>query len=125
MFRISRMSLKEGATNLREEMVRAASCRTKASSSARGVKKVDILGTSMLNFERDLVLWWTTASRQEEIQYQSLSSKLTVIIDELLDISKDICISLTSTVCHHVDGFVRNSIIWHRWLRVEHKWDSE
>lgn len=41
------MSLNEGATNRREEIARLWSCDLNASSRASGVKKVDIVGTSM------------------------------------------------------------------------------
>lgn len=48
-----------------------------------------------------------------------------MIINELLDISENIRISLTGGVCHHIDVLVSNSIVRYCWLGVEHEWDSE
>ena len=56
VFKMSLMSLNEGATNLRDEMARAASCTRKASSNARGVKKVEMVGTSILSLDLEFVL---------------------------------------------------------------------
>ena len=45
------MSLKDGATNRREDIALRWSCDRNASSSASGVKKVDIVGTSILSLD--------------------------------------------------------------------------
>jgi hypothetical protein len=46
------MSLKLGATNLREEIARRRSCSTNAFSSNNGVKNLPTDGTKKRNFER-------------------------------------------------------------------------
>lgn len=55
------MSLKEGATNRREEIARIESWCLKASSSANGVKKVEMVGTSILSLDLAIgASWWLT-----------------------------------------------------------------
>ncbi len=52
------MSLNEGATKRREEIARRWSWDLNASSRASGVKKVDIVGTSMLSLDLGLLVFW-------------------------------------------------------------------
>jgi hypothetical protein len=53
---MSRISLNEGGTKRRVEMARFESWYWNASSSANGVKKLDMVGTSIANFEYGLPL---------------------------------------------------------------------
>lgn len=57
VFKIKRISLNDGATNRRDEMARIASWCLNESSRASGVKKVEIVGTSILSFDRVDVSW--------------------------------------------------------------------
>ena len=52
VLRMRRMSLNDGGTNLREEIALRASSCLNADSNARGVKKVEMLGTSMDSLDR-------------------------------------------------------------------------
>lgn len=53
VLRTRRTSLKDGATNRREEMKRRRSCQAKASWRGRAVKNVPIEGTRSLSFDLD------------------------------------------------------------------------
>jgi hypothetical protein len=52
VLRISRISLNDGATNLRHEIARRESWATKAASRKSGVKKVPTEGTRKRSLER-------------------------------------------------------------------------
>lgn len=90
-----RMSLNEGGTKRREEIARWRSCDLNASSSASGVKKVEMVGTSIFNFDRALgVSWRLTASVQCLYFINTEVFPPTMITDEILDVPEDVSVSL-------------------------------
>jgi hypothetical protein len=125
VFRMSRMSLKDGGTKRREEIARIASWWRKAASRARGVKNMPIVGTSMLNFERGFRAFWCSTcylSVRDLGDINGKRNKRTVVSDKSLDIPQNVCIALVGRCGHGGQALVLSVIVCGSRLRVEDEW---
>lgn len=103
VLRMRRMSLKEGGTNRLDEMKRFLSWYLNAASSGSLVKKVPILGTRSFSLDCPSVptFWCSTKMLvSPKISAKGVQTKLTVIVNHMLNIQHDLCISPVSHFSH-------------------------